>query len=261
MLTIKELMNRLMENIEPVENSVDMLIAGDDTKIVNKVAVAFMPTYEVIKQAIASGANLLICHEGAFYSHDDNKVATVTDVYQQKVKLIQESGIVIWRLHDYIHRYQPDGIMQGMIKALNWDSYVKQHHTEYTLFDLPIQSLQQVTEHIKSQLQLDRLQYVGDLSQNITKVAILVGFRGGGINTIPALENDADVVVYGEGPEWETPEFTRDALAMGKNKAAIILGHLESEEPGMLFLSEYLSTIYPIIPVEFIPTNNCIKTI
>ncbi|GAE91990.1 hypothetical protein JCM21714_964 [Gracilibacillus boraciitolerans JCM 21714] len=152
--------------------------------------------------------------------------------------------------------------MQGMISALGWSSFVKENFSSYSIFEIPEQTLLQVVQSIKRQLHLKSIRYVGNLSTNISKVGICVGYRGSGTITIPIFtEEDADLVIYGEGPEWETPEFIRDAMAMKRNKAAIILGHLESEEPGMAYLSDYISKIYPCLPVEFLPTENCIKTL
>ena len=43
------------------------------------------------------------------------------------------------------------------------------------------------------------------------------------------------MLVAGETREWETVEFTRDAVAAGKRKALILLGHANSEEAGMKY--------------------------
>ncbi|SHM98670.1 Nif3-like dinuclear metal center hexameric protein [Gracilibacillus kekensis] len=261
MTTVQQVIDKLKEGIAPVEETVDTVKFGDSSQKVKKIAVAFMPTYDVIKKVINLEVNLLICHEGTFYRHHDGE-SLMSDIHKQKIKLIEDSGIVISRFHDYIHRYRPDGIMQGMIAELGWQSFVEKHLPSYSTFNIPKQSLLQVIQRIKKCLQLNHIRYVGDLSENISKAAVFVGFRGSGANTIPVLEEEnADLVIYGEGPEWETPEFVRDALAMGHNKAAIILGHLESEEPGMKYLSESIAKLYPSIPVVFLPTENCIKTL
>lgn len=55
-----------------------------------------MPTYHVVKKAIDIGANLLICHEGAFYSHHDSEIKS-SAIFKEKEKLIKDSGIVICR--------------------------------------------------------------------------------------------------------------------------------------------------------------------
>ncbi|AHA58143.1 hypothetical protein M493_09737 [Geobacillus genomosp. 3] len=61
-----------------------------------------------------------------------------------------------------------------------------------------------------------------------------------------------DAIIYGEGPEWETPGYVRDAVHQGRRKALIVLGHAESEEPGMRYLAEWLGLQFPDVPIHFI---------
>ena len=260
--TVGEVINELTKTTEPVDNTVDKLLFGDSNQKVAKIAVCFMPTYKVIKQAHESGVNLLICHEGIFYSHGDKMISEESTVYLEKKKYIEESNIAIFRNHDAIHRSIPDGIMQGMTHILEWDDFVVENKVTASIFHLPVMSLATVVDHIKHTLHINQVRYIGkDLSMKVSKVAILVGYRGGGATAIPTLvEENADLVIYGEGPEWETPEYIRDAIEMGKNKAAIILGHLESEEPGMLYLAKTMQQLFPNIPVTYISTKNCIQT-
>ena len=71
---------------------------------------------------------------------------------------------------------------------------------------------------------------------------------------IPLIESKKlDLVIYGEGPEWETPEYIRDAVYQQSGGAIIALGHAESEMPGMKYIAEMLKQSFPDIPVKFIP--------
>ncbi|MNW69316.1 NIF3 (NGG1p interacting factor 3) [compost metagenome] len=71
--------------------------------------------------------------------------------------------------------------------------------------------------------------------------------------TIPLFEQDGlDLIIAGEGPEWETPEYVKDAAAQGRNQALIMLGHAESEAPGMKLLAERLSQQFLGLPVHFV---------
>jgi putative NIF3 family GTP cyclohydrolase 1 type 2 len=82
---------------------------------------------------------------------------------------------------------------------------------------------------------------------------VLVGYRGGGALAIPLYEQDSlDLVIAGEGPEWETPEYIRDAVHQGRSRALIMLGHAESEAPGMKYIAERLSVQLPGVPVHFV---------
>ena len=85
------------------------------------------------------------------------------------------------------------------------------------------------------------------------RVGIMVGYRGGGELAIPLFLNEhVDLVIAGEGPEWETPEYVKDAVYQGRNKALIMLGHAESEAAGMKYLADALSSQFPMLPVHFV---------
>ncbi|WP_367306772.1 hypothetical protein [Alicyclobacillus acidocaldarius] len=50
----------------------------------------------------------------------------------------------------------------------------------------------------------------------------------------------ADVVLAGEGTEWEAMKYARDAAAMGLSRAVLWLGHQASESPGMRRIADAL---------------------
>jgi len=135
--------------------------------------------------------------------------------------------------------------------------------TAATLITLPAaRTGLEVAEYLKRQLDIRYLRSSGDLSKACHRIGLFVGYRGGGPLTIPLFEQHRlDLIVYGEGPEWETPEYVRDATHLGNNKALIVLGHAESEQPGMKLLAERLGPKLPEIPVYFIPIEHVLQVI
>jgi hypothetical protein len=65
-------------------------------------------------------------------------------------------------------------------------------------------------------------------------------------------DKNVDVILAGESPQWETYEYMRDAVAEGRPKAIIFLGHINSEEAGMKFCSSWLKGFIKDLPVYFI---------
>lgn len=57
----------------------------------------------------------------------------------------------------------------------------------------------------------------------------------------------------------EAPEYIRDASWQGRAKALIVLGHAESEEPGMKLLADRIQKQFPDIPVNFVAKNPVFK--
>jgi hypothetical protein len=56
----------------------------------------------------------------------------------------------------------------------------------------------------------------------------------------------------GQTREWELIEYAQDSITMGQKKTLIILGHLVSEQAGMKYCAEWLRSLIPNVPVDFI---------
>lgn len=65
-------------------------------------------------------------------------------------------------------------------------------------------------------------------------------------------QESLDLVIAGEGFEWEVPEYIRDAGQQDRNRALLMLGHAESEAPGMKLLAARLAGQFPQVPVQYI---------
>ncbi|WP_172194706.1 Nif3-like dinuclear metal center hexameric protein [Saccharibacillus qingshengii] len=236
------------------EPTVDKLLHGSRDMPVTGIVTAFMPTLRIIEQAARLGANLVIGHEGPFFSHRERSAEEAESrIACAKRQAIERSGVAVYRCHDAPHRYEPDALTAALVAALDWTPYVSEHRPEAALLQLPPASLDEFAGQIKHRLGLASLRISGDPEALYSRAALLVGCRGGGSLVIPLLERSgADLIVYGEGPEWETPEYVREANRLGSPTGLIVLGHAESEEPGMAALAAMLSRLFPQIPVRHI---------
>ena len=79
----------------------DTCKAGDMSIETDKVAISMFATPQVVKQAKDWGAQLLIVHEPTYYNHWDNHSDEKLEC--EKRKLIEESGLTIFRYHDHPH--------------------------------------------------------------------------------------------------------------------------------------------------------------
>jgi hypothetical protein len=87
----------------------------------------------------------------------------------------------------------------------------------------------------------------------VTKIAMQPG-AGGPLGHRRALQrDDVEVLFIGEVPEWETIEYVSDAVAEGKRKALLLVGHIPSEQPGMENCATWLKTFIDSVPVGFVP--------
>ena len=263
-LTVQEIMLHLTEGITLPDNTVDQLITGSPDQVISGIVVAFIPTQHVIEQAIQLGANLIIAHESPFYNHHSATDWLENDsVYSYKRNFIEQAGIAIFRCHDIIHRFEPDGITDGLIQELGWTTYLNQRTTESDIvtFTEGIK-VHEIAQQLKNCLGIDYVRIAGNPEIVCRRAAVLVGFRGNGHVTIPLLQNEqVDLIIAGEGFEWETPEYIRDAVQQGKSKALIMVGHAESEAPGMRMLAERLGDSIAGLNVTFVKEEPVFKVL
>lgn len=236
------------------EQTVDTIKAGDPNTPVTGIATTMMATHDVLQRAAASGANLIITHEPTFYSHLDNTEALQKDddkVWADKEKFIRDHKLVVWRFHDHWHMRRPDGILEGMTKALGWQKF--QSADLPALYTLPETTVDKLAGSIRKQLKIGVLRVVGPRDLKVTRIALLPGAGGTVSHRRMLRRDDVEVLIIGEVPEWETIEYVSDAAAQGKKKALILMGHIPSEQAGMENCAAWLKTFIKDLKVEFVP--------
>ncbi|MGM0523466.1 MAG: Nif3-like dinuclear metal center hexameric protein [Bacillota bacterium] len=257
MLLVKDVLDHIKQGYTLPEGGVDELLYGDISNKVTGIAVMFMPTIRVLQEATQLNCNLILTHEGVFFHHW--KAPHIKDaVYEEKEVHIQKLGMNIFRFHDLIHMYKPDKITAALTDTLFPDVMSKQIFPTYTVIELSkAQSLLSLRTQIKATLQLPTYRYVGKDQHQIKRIGLFVGYRGNGEHVIPTFEDDqVDLAIYGEGFEWETPEYVRDSLETSLPKSLIILGHYASEAPGMALFAEELAQSFPDVPVHYIDSGS-----
>jgi putative NIF3 family GTP cyclohydrolase 1 type 2 len=258
MITVGAVVERLRELFGTINSDVDTLKTGQMSDSVTGIATVFMPSYALLKEAAAQGLNLVVAHEAPFYHHrDDDSMLEDDAVYLGKKQLIASAHLAIFRMHDALHRSTPDYIVEGMARDLGWRGYEDPtfpealrplHAPPYAI--LPM-SLSQVAAHVKKALKVPFVRMVGDPDLTCRRVGLLPGYCGGGALAIPYFRQaDLDLIITGEGPEWETAEYVRDAVAQGFAKALLVVGHAPSEASGMKYLAERIKAEYPEIAVK-----------
>lgn len=234
--------------------TVDTFKAGDPDTPVTGIVTTMMATFDVLKQAAALNANLIITHEPTFYSHQDktDEFAAASDpVWREKEAFIAEHHLVVWRFHDHWHMRKPDGILSGMAEALGWTQY--ENPTTPQLFALPGTTLDDLAKSIQEKIGIKVLRVVGNPDLPVSKIAFLPGAAGEEAHLKWLRRDDVEVLVIGEVPEWETIEYVGDAAAEGRHKALILMGHIPSEQAGMVTCAAWLKTFVPGVPITFVP--------
>ena len=161
----------------PPPNTVDTIKVGDPNTLVTGIAVTFLDTMEVLREAVRRGDNLIITHEPTFYNHlDDTKLFADDPVYKEKLAFIEQHHLVVFRLHDEIHADTTDHILKGMYEALGWDQYPHPPGPRGQYFvTIPQVTLAELAKSLQSKLHIQTLRVEGDPNLSISHVAFLPG--------------------------------------------------------------------------------------
>src|SRR5215468_8838063 len=112
-----------------------------------------------------------------------------------------------------------------------WEKYQRSDNEH--LFVMPETTVKNLAEQVAKTLGSPVVRYVGNPKMNVTKVALSPGSEGFKSETHTLERDDVEVLLVGETVEWETVEYVDDAVAEGRRKALVVIGHIPSEQAGM----------------------------
>ena len=277
-MKIKEVIEKILAYHPHLEgyHGCDDYKSGDPEMECTGIVTALTPNIVVIRKAIELNANLIVVHEPTYYTSQDGPgwfEDFDNEIYVEKHKLLEQHKICIWRDHDHMHANDPDSIFTGVLKYMGWLDKTKVDRDTglyaHFLIDLEECTVKQLTQKLIDTIGLNGARIVGD-ENAIVKKAALVGHlypqdivkKDGSkgeysIKVIEAMENGVDVIIPGETIDWTVLSYIRDAYELGKNKAAILIGHFNWEELGMKYMQEWLfDLIEGQIPVTYVPSGD-----
>jgi len=262
-VTARELVAEIQKHVgvEWKADTVDTFKAGNPDTPVTGVAVTMMATMDVLERASGKGLNFVITHEPTFYAHLDTPegVPESDPVWTEKRAFIDKHGMVVWRFHDHWHMRKPDGIEAGNIRALGWEKY--QRPDNQYMFVIPETRLKELAREVAGKLGSPVLRVVGDPEMKVSNVGFSPG-AAGSQREIRALEQeDLHVLMVGETREWETVEYAADAVSQQRHKALIVIGHIPSEQPGMMECARWLQGFVKTVPIEFVAAKQPFWTV
>ena len=253
-LTAGEVIDRIKKQVGVPwrDKTVDNLLTGSPDTPVRGIATTMMATLDVVERCAAQGKNMIITHETPFYLHQDITDDIKDDaVLQYKLAFCRKNNIAIFHFHDHWHARHPDGIAQGMIDQLGWQKHVTDPDNPKKLaFDsVPLAILAQ---EMQSRLNARTMRVLGDPSLQVKRVQTSWGYCGreGGIKIFS--QPDVDVLICGETREWELVEYCQDSIKSGNKKALIVVGHVLSEQGGMILCRDWMKPFIPEVPIEFV---------
>lgn len=250
-LTAGQVIERIQKNVGVPWRTptVDTLKCGSPETRIKGIATTMMATLDVVQRAAAAQRNLVITHEPTFYSHEDKTDSLKDDpTYQFKQDFLNKHDMAVFRFHDHWHAHRPDGIATGMVQALGWEKNADPENPRQFLFDGI--TLAALAKQLEEKLKIRTMRVVGDPNLRVHTVASNWGYAG---SLRPFARPDLDLLIIGEAREWELIEYAADTITAGYKKGLIVLGHIPSEQAGMLNCANWLKTFITEVPVEFIP--------
>lgn len=253
--------------IDPIKTR-DQILYGDPERELTGIVVTCFASYEVIEKAIEAGANLVICHEAIFWNHGDHTDWLQDNrTFQAKASLLDRGGVVVWRDHDFIHSGIPtpdggwaDGIFYGIMKVLGWEEHLcGWDGNQPSRFQLPPTTVRELGKELMAKLPLNGIKVIGSLDSPVRKVWLpghVSGFKDNEI--LQTMEEDEiDALIVFECTDYTVAEYVRDSTQAGRPKTILAVGHFNTEEPGMQYMTGYLPAVLgDDIPCRFIPSTD-----
>jgi len=240
-MKVSDVLEHFLSRADWVDRSstVDRIIAGDPDTDVDRCLVAWMPSVAAIREATERGVDLLMCHEPTFWNHrDDHPGSTAAGL--AKLRLIEESGLVVMRNHDCWDRWPDVGIpwawarflgLQGRPAAIGADGY--QHR--YDIAPVPFGEFARSVAAQTSTIGAPLVEASGDPSRPISKIGIGTGC-GCSVFTYLDMGCDCCVICDDGASYWQHVQHAAD-----QGVPVVCVNHGTSEEPGMATLADYIN--------------------
>ena len=142
----------------------------------------------------------------------------------------------------------------GVLQAVGWEKYYDKSHRG--LLNIQPTTLSVIIQLFESSLDIEHVRYIGEPAQVCKRVLLIPGAAGGKMQIHGLQQYQPDLLIVGELNEWETSEYIRDMRSLGKNTSLVVLGHVQSEEPGMKWLAEWLQPKVQGIRVTHLPSKD-----
>ncbi len=230
------------------EHTCDGFKAGSPNTPITHIAVGWQSTMDALRQANDLGCELFITHEPTFYSHmDDNEAWKATPAAQEKMRFLQETGMVVYRCHDAWDTFPKIGVRDSWSAYLDLGEPVAQRGY-YNLHDVPMTTAWELAGRIAEKvkpLRQQGVQFIGQKQHMVDKLAIGTGAI---TNAQEMVAMGADVVLLTDDGmvQWRDGAWLADT-----NIPAIVVNHTTAEFPGIRNLQVYLKETFDV-PVELV---------
>lgn len=252
-MKIKEIIDFLRDKDISYVNwnqSKDRILFGNIENETKKVVVAWVATMEVIKKAIREKANFIITHENLFYENSTNSHILIEKMQREKIKLLEENNITVYRCHDLWDLYPEIGVRDTWQKNLDLKKVTSEKF--YSFGSLKEETTAfKIAEIISKKIApygQKGVQIIGDKNKKVKNITLGTGAVS---KVTEMIKEDTDLLVVTDDGinNWIDVQ-----LAMDMGLALLSVSHYISEVQGIENLNKFLQNKFS--EVEFIFEKN-----
>lgn len=161
------------------DNTVDGVIVGSEDAEVRQAAVAWMPSYEALREAIELGCQLFIAHEPTFYTHrhELDHIGEWPGADQKK-RFIEQSGLTVLRNHDTWDNMPEVGIPWSWARFLKVEGEPSATRPYLNVYPIPETTLDELARKVAARTALigePCVEVAGDPGMRVTHLGIGTG--------------------------------------------------------------------------------------
>ena len=253
-MKLKDLIHRIEEKI-PTSSALSWdnvgLLVGDENREIHRVYVALDATDEVIADAIAQEADVILTHHPLLFS--GLKQVTTGDFIGKRVIQLISHNVACYAMHTNFDVEVMGGLAaetMGLDPVRVLDA-TGQDETEIKgigcVADVAAISLEELAEKCREAFAISNVKVFGDRTQNIRRIAISPGSGKSEVDN--AIEAGAQVLITGDIDH----HTGIDAVARGL--AIIDAGHYGLEHIYVEYMAHFIQRIAPELAVKTAPAK------
>ena len=236
------------------ETTVDTVKSGDGNKTIKKVGVCWYPSIKTIQSAINAECDLLIAHEPAWWDNSNTPGRwRERGPGLIKTRMLEESGLILARLHDTWDNWPELGIRDSFAKGLGLNTFIAEDKSRWHgMYEIPEQTLASFAHYVAQKvapLGEDAVQVIGDPEMIVTHPSIGVGC-GGPHEDMIEIGSDVLIMCFDGAPYWNV----RDRFAE-QGVGVITLEHGTTEMWGIESLAEYIQRTWSELDVLYLDNH------
>ncbi|MFC1736996.1 Nif3-like dinuclear metal center hexameric protein [Candidatus Hydrogenedentota bacterium] len=252
MVTTNQILEHMLSKSPWVrlDKTVDCIKAGNGDKVIRKAGVGWMSSIENLRAAHEDGCELFITHEPTFWDHRPEELMfRGVEPGISKQKFLDETGMVVLRLHDTWDNWPKIGIRDSWADCLGLTKFVGENpsrwHAAYDIEPVPLKTFAKHVANRVKRLGEDSVQVIGDPERIVSRPSIGVGC-GGPAKDMVDIGSDVLIVCFDGASYWRVRQRMAELGA-----AVITVEHGSSEMPGIENLAKYLDKTYDEIEVKY----------